>query len=101
MTFRTPIITLEKEKIVRQDGSPLYTIKGISFVDDHGRGHTLYRYTEPNKARTGKEIFELIEKLAHNNNYKLTRVRDFGVNHPRIVVQFVENPGRFFVPYSL
>ena len=101
MTYRTPIVTLERVQKESAYGAKLYIIKGISFIDAQGRGHTLYEYTDKTKLRTGNEVFELIEKLAHNNNYKLARVRDFGVNRPRIVVQFVENPGIFSVPYNL
>lgn len=101
MTYRTSIVTLERVQKEFPYGAKLYIIKGISFIDGQGRGHTMYDYTESSELRTGNEIFELIEKLAHNNNYKLARVRDFGVNRPRIVVQYVENPGIFSVPYNL
>lgn len=102
MTYRTPIVTLKKvETLDHYVGTGKYLITSISFIDSMGRGHSIFEYTMPDKPHTGREIFELVEALAHNNNYKLARVRDFGLNIPRIVVQYVENPGIFSVPYSL
>lgn len=90
---RVPIITVD-EVFFRN-----YRLVSMYFPNAKCEGWAVEEYTT--KILTGEQLFKLIEDYAKDNNIRLERITDFGVNVPRILLQEVKNPGIFKVPYSL
>lgn len=76
-----------------------YKVLSVYFTNSKTQGSAFHNYHP--EIMTGVEVFEYIEKLAKNNGYILERNTDFGVNVPRVLLQDINNPGFFSVPYSL